>query len=85
MGRIGKPKKRKGKKKRKARAWLERSSFLSEVKTVARKVQKRSNFVNPQLVKYRQGAISTPPTGAIVRHSGGGTEDADWVRDTLAE
>jgi hypothetical protein len=56
-----------------------------KVKTVIRKRSNRWGFLNPALAVYRQGAVSEPPTGAIVRQSARRSIEADWIEDTQAE
>jgi hypothetical protein len=59
------------------------SSLLSEVKTVVRPARKAKALPGSRgLAKYFMGE---PPTGLIIRNSGGPSPEAVWVRDTLLE
>jgi hypothetical protein len=61
-------KRRKGRAVRKALAkWRAASNLLKGIKTGVRSAP-RSNYLNPALAKYREGAHSDSPTGVIIRN-----------------
>jgi hypothetical protein len=70
-------------KKRRLAALTRRQRPTVEVKTVVRTVRKVKPLPGPRgLAKYFTGE---PPTGPIIRNSGGVSREAEWVKDTLVE
>lgn len=60
-----------------------KASAVVRTRKVSRKL--RSNLVNPELAKLRQGATAVVAPGPIIRNSGGRGREGDWVDDTLME
>ncbi|UVK44850.1 hypothetical protein BPNPMPFG_000315 [Mesorhizobium sp. AR07] len=66
------------------RAATRRLKAKAAINTVAR-VAPSSPFFNPNLARFREGAKSEPPSGPIIRNSGGPITESIWVADTDAE